>query len=271
MLKTTYETHQWADPLLPLIFHTDVINSTVFPPNWHENIELLYCLSGQGYVKYDTETLDFTPGMLAVINSGVLHSVHSTSEVVYHCLIIGNTFCKESGLDMTKIRLHERLQDDGVAALYEAAVNAIREHWEHPQRHTVARVRCALLALLAELCEHHTADESGDNSTFSPSVDWVKHTILYIKSHLSDKLTLDAIARHVGISKYHLSREFKELTGQTVFEMVNLIRCKEAKRLIVNGATVSEAAVACGFENASYFSRCFKKQFGTLPSTCKKR
>lgn len=270
MLKTTYETHQWADPLLPLIFHTNVVVWENSAPNWHENVEFLLCLSGEGYVKCDTETLDFTPGALVVVNSGVLHSVHSQSEVTYHCLIIGNTFCKESGLDMTEIRLQDSLQDAGITALFSAAADAIRSHKECPQLYTAARVRCALLALLAELCQHHTAADNTQNAPVSPSVDWVKNTILYIKNHLSDKLTLDAIARHVGISKYHLSREFKDLTGQTVFEMVNLIRCKEARRLIVSGASVSEAASACGFENASYFSRCFKNLFGVLPSKCKR-
>lgn len=270
MLKTTYETHNWKHPLLPFIFHTDTVNSTYFPPNWHENIELLLCLSGQGYVKCDTETLDFTPGTLVVINSNVLHSVHSTDEVVYRCLIIGNTFCKESGLDMTKIRLQNSLRDDHVSALYTAVVDAIGQHQAYPQQHSIARVRCALLALLIQLCERYTADDEKAENAVSPSVDRVKHTILYIKNHLSEKLTLDDIAQHVGISKYHLSREFKVLTGQTVFEMVNLIRCKEAKRLIMNGASVSEAASACGFENISYFSRCFKQRFGTLPSQYKK-
>ena len=270
MLKTTYETHQWAEPLLPLIFHTDVVLWENSAPNWHENVELLLCLSGEGYVKCDTETLPFTPGTLVVINSGVLHSVHSPGEVTYHCLIVGNTFCKESGLDMTEIRLRESVRDEQVNARFTDVERAFRTHKERPQRHTTARVRSALLALLATLCEHHTADESTVKDAVSPSVEWVKNTILYIKYHLSDKLTLDAIAGHVGISKYHLSREFKALTGQTVFEMVNLMRCKQARRLIVGGASVSEAAAACGFENASSFSRCFKNLFGVLPSKCKR-
>ena len=50
-------------------------------------------------------------------------------------------------------------------------------------------------------------------------------------------------------------------------EMVNLIRCAEAKRLIENGMPVSNAATACGYENLSYFSRTFQKVFGKLPST----
>lgn len=269
MLKTTYETHNWENPLLPLIFHTDTVTSTYFPPNWHENIELLFCLSGHGYVKCDTETLDFTPGTLAVVNSGVLHSVHSEKKVVYHCLIIGNNFCKESGLDMTDIRLREMIRDERVSALYSDAIDAIRDAKEHPQQHSVAQVRACLLQLLAELCRRHTADGIKDERGSSVSVERVKQAILYIKSHLSHRLTLDEISRQVNISKYHLSREFKALTGQSVFEMVNLIRCKEAKRLITGGASVSEAATACGFENLSYFSRCFKKRFGTLPSKCK--
>ena len=270
MLKTTYETHQWDNPMLPLIFHTDTVASTVFPPNWHENAELLLCLSGEGYVKCDTETYPFTPGTLAVINSGVLHSIHSESQVVYHCLIIGNSFCKENGLDMTQIRLQESVKSEAVNALYNEAMEAIRIANQQPRPYSIPRVRAALLQLLVELCRHHSAVEHTAEEDTAVSVERVKQVVLYIKNHLSEKLTLEGIARQVGVSKYHLSREFKSLTGHTLFDMIHIIRCKEAKRLIVNGASVSEAAIACGFENASYFSRCFKQHYGTLPSKYKK-
>ena len=70
----------------------------------------------------------------------------------------------------------------------------------------------------------------------------------------------------MGISKYYLSREFKSFTGRTIFDTINTFRCADAKHLISKGATVSEAAAACGLENLSYFSRTFKKYVGKLPS-----
>ena len=60
--------------------------------------------------------------------------------------------------------------------------------------------------------------------------------------------TLDALAAQAGVSKFHLSREFKSTTGLTVVTFINLCRCTEARRLIEEGCSVSEAAATCGFE-----------------------
>jgi len=70
----------------------------------------------------------------------------------------------------------------------------------------------------------------------------------------------------VGISKFYLCREFKAYTGSSILQTVNLLRCTQAKLLIEGGATVSQAALSCGFDNLSYFSRTFKKLMGALPS-----
>lgn len=90
--------------------------------------------------------------------------------------------------------------------------------------------------------------------------------MVYIRQNMKSCLTLEDIAAYVGISKYYFTREFKRITGQTVFEYINVVRCKEAKRLITQGMTVSLAAQTCGFENLSYFTRTYKKCIGELPS-----
>ena len=50
-----------------------------------------------------------------------------------------------------------------------------------------------------------------------------------------------------------------------------LLKVVEAKRLIESGMSVSAAALSCGFENMSYFSRTYKKYTGTLPSSVRGR
>lgn len=268
MSKTTYETHNWENPILPIIFHTNERISDIFTPNWHENIEILLCISGKGFVKCDAETYDFTPGCIAVINSNSLHSIKGDGQVIYHCLIIGNGFCKENGIDVSNLKFKELIKNQTVLNCYENIVTAICESKKNKYIYSDAVIRTEILKLLIELCKNHLSSESNMQSSLSFSVERVKKTIFYIKNHFSEELTLEKISKYTGISKYHLSREFKSLTGKTVFEMVNLIRCKEAKRLIADGALISEAALACGYENLSYFSRCFKKHIGVLPSKC---
>ena len=99
----------------------------------------------------------------------------------------------------------------------------------------------------------------------------MKKAISYIRQNMAEEITLDGVADHAGISKFHLARQFKAYTGSTVIATVNLIRCTEARRMIEGGRSVSEAAAACGFENLSYFTRSFKKCFSMVPSDCIRR
>ena len=63
MANYTYETHDMPNPFLPFIFHRDtVVTQTTFLPNWHENIEVLCCVAGRGWVKHDQGATPFCCG-----------------------------------------------------------------------------------------------------------------------------------------------------------------------------------------------------------------
>ncbi|MEM7039319.1 MAG: helix-turn-helix transcriptional regulator [Bacteroidota bacterium] len=69
------------------------------------------------------------------------------------------------------------------------------------------------------------------------------------------------------MSRVQLHRKLKALSGQTTTEFIRTIRLKRAAQLLEqNFGTVAEVAYAVGFGNLSYFSKCFKAQFGVSPS-----
>ncbi|MEG2570295.1 MAG: AraC family transcriptional regulator, partial [Clostridia bacterium] len=91
--------------------------------------------------------------------------------------------------------------------------------------------------------------------------------VAYINKNFAHALTIEDISASVGFSKYYLCRMFKELTGQTVFEYLNFVRCVRAKLLLGTGEyNVSQVAELCGFSNLSYFTKQYKRNVGTLPS-----
>ena len=258
-----YETHEWADPLLPFIFHEAFsVVCHHCPPNWHENMELLYCLSGEGKIQCGTETTAFVPGDLYVVNPDLPHCVYSDTSVLYSCLIIDNSFLQANGIT-PPIHFQHKIRDDRFRLLFEQLKDAFRRHTQK-QAYGVLGIRHTVLSLLQILCADYVIEAPPQTDNAANNL--VKKVLLYIRRNITGVITLDAIADHVGISKYHLSRSFKAVTGKTIIEMVNLIRCTEAKGLIENGTAVSTAATACGYENLSYFSRTFQKNFGQLPS-----
>ena len=79
-------------------------------------------------------------------------------------------------------------------------------------------------------------------------------------------LSVDSIAEEVGISRVHLHRKMKELTGQTPHDFIRNIRLKQAANLLTNqNVNITEVMYACGFNNAASFSTIFKKFYGMSP------
>lgn len=74
-------------------------------------------------------------------------------------------------------------------------------------------------------------------------------------------------SEEIGVSRAHLYRKLKALTNQSATEFIRSIRLKQAAELLnQKTATVSEIAYNTGFNNLSYFTYCFKKEFGIVPS-----
>lgn len=88
----------------------------------------------------------------------------------------------------------------------------------------------------------------------------------YINEHLTEEISIDALAEHFFISKYYLMHSFKEETGYTIGNYVTMKRLRYARELILGGMPVTQACFESGFQNYSTFSRAYKKNFGISPT-----
>jgi two-component system response regulator YesN len=95
----------------------------------------------------------------------------------------------------------------------------------------------------------------------------VRDAIMYIRFHYSEKLTLDDIAEKVNLNQSYLCRIFKKETGENIFHYINKLRMERAAELILGGNRyISEIASMVGIDDQFYFTRLFKKHFGTAPT-----
>lgn len=262
MHKYRYENHIIRDPVLPFIYHhRHCITQRNNVPNWHKNIEILYCVEGSGFVNCGTESIPFNPTDIFVVNPDTPHTIVSDTFVAYRCLIIDEQFCTENGIPVRQLVFQKWIRDPELCALFDAVTEAYNRK-DGPGICAVADIRYAVLGLLRKLCNQYAVPGQRDDH----ADEYVKKAINYIRQNLTEHITLENVAAHAGISKFHLSRQFRAYTGSTVISTVNLIRCTEARRLIEGGMPVTQAATACGYDNLSYFTRTFKKHFQALPS-----
>ena len=88
-----------------------------------------------------------------------------------------------------------------------------------------------------------------------------------IQDNLSDnEFNVERIGDEIGLSRVQLYRKVKALTGYSPVEMLRKARLTRARHLLrTTEKTVSEVAYAVGFSTPSYFSKCYKDEFGENP------
>ncbi|SCJ93008.1 Multiple antibiotic resistance protein marA [uncultured Eubacterium sp.] len=97
------------------------------------------------------------------------------------------------------------------------------------------------------------------------SIRIVADTLEYISSNLTADLSLDNIAKHIGLGKYHLCKLFKDKTGTTINKYIVSCRIAKAKSLLSSGSSVTNACQESGFHDISHFVRTFHNAVGLSP------
>jgi len=100
----------------------------------------------------------------------------------------------------------------------------------------------------------------------SKNTELIKKAIQYISKNFADPITLDTVADLVHLNPAYFSSVFKQSTGSSFKEYLNMVRIEESKRLLSNtDYSLIDIAIATGFENQSYFTKVFKKYTGLTP------
>lgn len=123
---------------------------------------------------------------------------------------------------------------------------------------------CYLMELFVFLnfAQKDTELTPGIHVISNPKIDEV---VFYINNHLREDLTLDTLAKQFFVSKFYLSRLFKECMGISLHQYIMNKRLLFAKRLLLAGMEPYMACGEAGFGDYSHFSRSFKRYFGVAP------
>ena len=89
-----------------------------------------------------------------------------------------------------------------------------------------------------------------------------------INAHINDNdFSIEILAQEVGISRAHLHRKIKDITGVATGKFIRNIRMQQAARLILEGkVNCSDVAYHVGFCDNAYFSTVFKQYYGVSPT-----
>lgn len=98
--------------------------------------------------------------------------------------------------------------------------------------------------------------------------EFLQKVIDYVISHIEDnKLSVEGLAESMYLSRSVVYRKIKALTGSSIIDFIRTIRLKQAIKLMESKKySLAEVAYLTGFTSPSYFTKCFRDQYGKPPS-----
>jgi len=268
-IRLRYETldHIWE--ISPYIFrYVDTEQKLRLTDMYiNKEIHFFYLASGEMAYRLDDKEFVMKTGELVCINSYVAHSQQSLNDTKYVRLIIDTNFLIRNGLDPAAICYEERVCDPRVGEMFGEMVEEFKRS-DFSHNITMNALVLRFVGYMTRQYSHErTQEESLANKKTADAA--YKHIFMamdHISRNFKNNITLDELSEICGLNKYYFLRIFKRAVGTSPVNYVNKIRCDYAKQMILNGANVTEAAFASGFCSAPYFTECFKKYKGCLPS-----
>jgi signal transduction histidine kinase/DNA-binding response OmpR family regulator/cellobiose-specific phosphotransferase system component IIB len=138
------------------------------------------------------------------------------------------------------------------------------------KKHLLVRVN-QLIANRQKIRKHYQADNLSqfvsDNKISQLDTTFLKKCSAAIDDHLTDsEYGVEQLAVEIGLSRVHVYRKIKHLTGLSVSEFIRNIKLKKAAVLLSeSGKSVTEIAYETGFSSPAYFAKCFKDLYQMSP------
>lgn len=221
---------------------------------------LLYTYEGSGILEYCGKVYHLTAESGFIIDCNKPHYYHTDSSFWSHCDIHFNGISTDyffslwqQNKDVSFKVSQKDFQVELEKLLYDYINFSIERDFLVSNR---------LESLLLFLLQEKKRITSGVNVP-----DTIRYLIKYMESNYTSHLSLDELSRFSGLSKYHLSREFKRYTGKSPNEYLIDLRIANAKFLLIStDISCYKIGELSGIPDFNNFVRLFKKNTGLTPS-----
>jgi len=237
--------------------------------HYHDAYEIYYLLQGERNYFIKDRSYNVTKGNLVFINMNDLHkTLDAEKGKIFHERILIN-FKREFLSSILTPAIGNDLSNlltlnSGVIAmdfkdnnLIEELLYKILKEQKNDSPNSELYIKTLLLQLLIIInrcsmknIKHPESEQKNEN---------IFNVVKYINTNYTNKISLRNLSELFFMSESHLSRSFKKATGFNIVTYINLIRIKEAQKLLLNSnKNITEIAYQVGYESITHFERVFK-------------
>lgn len=231
-------------------------------PHWHLECELIYVQTGEVTVSHNNTAYHLQKEDCIFINSGEIHYIKGSEDsitdiLMFDTALLGNISPKHFQL------LHPRLRHHYPVMEY---FHAIRDELKKKKEFYDVKVSCLMTDFIIDIFRHEPLCEQKQLKD-SSSIENYKNLLSEIEEKCS-YITFEDACDFMGLSKPYFSRFFKNLSGMTFSQYLNIIRLEKAIHMLnhnTENLSITLIASACGFDTIRHFNRVFKGFTGLSP------
>lgn len=245
--------------------------------HWHSEAELIVIKKGNGIVEIDLKAYEAEAGNMFLILPGQLHSIRQKNycimeyeNIIFEPSLVGvneEDLCSDLLSPLFEGSLSYSVKIHNGLVYYEKAAECIEKIDKLCSEKAYGYqlgVKGNLIEFFHLIVSNHT--EASSTVRQERSIEKVKLILSYISENYTQKITIDEAAAVCYYSSSHFMKFFKEAMGEGFIQYLNNYRLRIAAQLLVaTDDSIIIVAEKTGFENLSYFNRCFKKRFGVTP------
>ena len=280
--ETGREILTYGTPDYPIAFFDDDLTTVAVPPHWHDEFEIVIVTKGIVHARIAGTRFALTSGEGYFTNSGILHSealktktgrqralvfspgiISPAEDLIWQSYIA--PVLRNSCLPYIRLSASVPWQKEFLS-LADKAWNFgayDRENYPIEVRDCLSRA-FVLISANADVVEseiHYTDRCRRDELR-------MKKALLFIENNYTEGIGVADIAQSAEISVSTCLRLFRTVLETTPVQYLISYRLQRAAEELKrsSGSTIAEIAYSCGFSDASYFNRCFRKVYSMTPT-----
>jgi AraC-like DNA-binding protein len=248
-----------VNPFIDYFVERKCLSAWALPRSTIPFHDLSHVVSGESVYWVNDKPYPLKKGDMIYIPYGSVREAHTSEHAPMHCYAFNFQLYAPSGKDRElPFPTVSHIPDDNVLLNLYRSYNGC---WLEKSEGHMLQCRALFMMILYQIFKY-TAKGGTDLS--DPRLVKIREHVL---SHYHEKMDVRHLADITSLHPVYFGAWFQKNTGCTAKEYINRIRINKARDLLsTGGCTVSEAAYRCGFEDAFYFSKVFKRLTGVSPS-----